>query len=39
MEHELLRRTLKAHRWSQARQTRVRLLGQPCVLSVWNKPM
>jgi tRNA (guanine6-N2)-methyltransferase len=38
MEHELLKRVLKAHRWSMARQTRVRLLGQPCVLSVWNKP-
>lgn len=38
MEHELLKRVLKAHRWSASRQTRVRLLGQPCVLSVWNKP-
>jgi 23S rRNA G2445 N2-methylase RlmL len=39
MEHELLRRVLKSHRWSLARQTRVRLLGQPCVMSVWNKPL
>jgi 23S rRNA G2445 N2-methylase RlmL len=38
MEHELLKRVLKPYRWSAARQTRVRLLGQPCVLSVWNKP-
>jgi len=39
MEHEGLKRTLQAHRWSQARQTRVRLLGQPAILSVWNKPI
>ncbi len=38
MEHEGLKRVLQAHRWQQARQTRVRLLGQPAVLSVWNKP-
>jgi 23S rRNA G2445 N2-methylase RlmL len=38
MEHEGLKRVLQSHRWSQARQTRVRLLGQPAVLSVWNKP-
>lgn len=38
MEQELLRRVLLARRWSPARQIRVRLLGQPCVLSVWNKP-
>ena len=38
MEQELLKRVLKAHRWSQVRQTRIRLLGQPCVMSVWNKP-
>lgn len=38
MEHEGLRRILVSHRWSMARQIRVRLLGQPCVLSVWNKP-
>ncbi|VTR91180.1 rna methylase : RNA methylase OS=uncultured planctomycete GN=HGMM_F22C11C22 PE=4 SV=1: UPF0020 [Gemmata massiliana] len=38
MEHEGLKRRLHAHRWSQARQTRVRLLGQPAILSVWNKP-
>lgn len=37
MEQELLRRLLLARRWSPARQLRVRLLGQPCVLSVWNK--
>src|SRR6185312_3077275 len=38
MEQEGLRRVLLSHRWSPARQIRVRLLGQPCVLSVWNKP-
>ncbi len=38
MEQEGLRRTLQAHRWSPSRQLRVRLLGQPCVLSVWQKP-
>jgi tRNA (guanine6-N2)-methyltransferase len=38
MEQEGLRRTLLARRWSPARQMRVRLLGQPAVLSVWNKP-
>jgi 23S rRNA G2445 N2-methylase RlmL len=38
MEHEGLKRILQSHRWSQARQTRVRLLGQPAILSVWNKP-
>lgn len=38
MEQEGLRRVLLARRWSPARQLRVRLLGQPAVLSVWNKP-
>lgn len=38
MEQEGLRRVLSARRWSPARQIRVRLLGQPCVMSVWNKP-
>jgi 23S rRNA G2445 N2-methylase RlmL len=38
MEQEGLRRILLARRWSPARQIRVRMLGQPCVLSVWNKP-
>jgi 23S rRNA G2445 N2-methylase RlmL len=37
MEQEGLRRVLLARRWSPVRQIRVRLLGQPCVLSVWNK--
>lgn len=39
MEHEGLRRILAARGWSLARQLRVRLLGQPTVLSVWNKPL
>ena len=38
MEQEGLRRVLLARRWSMMRQTRVRLLGLPAVLSVWNKP-
>jgi hypothetical protein len=38
MEQEGLRRVLLARKWSMARQIRVRLLGQPAVLSVWNKP-
>jgi tRNA (guanine6-N2)-methyltransferase len=37
MEQEGLKRILRARRWSPARQLRVRLLGQPCVLSVWQK--
>jgi tRNA (guanine6-N2)-methyltransferase len=38
MEQEGLKRVLQSHRWSVSRQLRVRLLGQPCVLSVWQKP-
>lgn len=38
MEQEGLRRVLMARKWSISRQIRVRLLGQPAVLSVWNKP-
>ncbi len=38
MEHEGLKRVLQSHRWAQVRQTRIRLLGLPSVLSVWNKP-
>lgn len=38
MEHEGLRRILRARRWSATRQYRVRLLGQLTVLSVWQKP-
>jgi tRNA (guanine6-N2)-methyltransferase len=38
MEQEGLRRTLRAHRWIASRQFRVRILGQPAVLSVWQKP-
>lgn len=37
MEQEGLRRVLLARKWSMMRQTRVRLLGLPAVLSVWNK--
>ena len=38
MEQEALKRAVQAHGWSVSRQLRVRLLGQPCVLSVWQKP-
>ena len=38
MEYEGLKRTLTARRWKVTRALRVRMLGQPCVLSVWNKP-
>jgi len=38
MEQEGLRRTLRAHHWSSSRQYKVRLLGQPAFLSVWQKP-
>jgi hypothetical protein len=38
MEYEGLKRTLVARRWKPARAFRVRILGQPCVMSVWNKP-
>ncbi len=37
MEHELLKRILLARRWVPARSFRVRMLGQPCMMSVWNK--
>jgi 23S rRNA G2445 N2-methylase RlmL len=37
MEQEALAAAIKPRRWSPMRQLRVRLLGQPCVLSVWNK--
>ena len=38
MEQDLLRDILKPFRWIPSRQLRVRLLGQPAVLSVWQKP-
>ena len=38
MEHEGLRRILRARRWSLSRQMKVRLLGQLAVMSVWQKP-
>ena len=38
MESELLRRVLTARDWSPSRQLRVKLLGQPTVLTVWQKP-
>jgi len=38
MEQEGLKRILLSKGWSPARSSRVRLLGQLCVMSVWNKP-
>ncbi|VTU00031.1 rna methylase : RNA methylase OS=uncultured planctomycete GN=HGMM_F22C11C22 PE=4 SV=1: UPF0020 [Gemmataceae bacterium] len=38
MEQEGLKRILLEKGWSPARSLRVRLLGQLCVMSVWNKP-
>ena len=38
MEQEGLKRILLSKGWSPARSLRVRLLGQLCVMSVWNKP-
>ncbi len=38
MEAELLRTVLRERGWSPTRQMRVRVLGQPTVLSVWQKP-
>lgn len=38
MEIEGLKRVLQGYGWQQVRQTRVRLLGLPAILTVWNKP-
>jgi 23S rRNA G2445 N2-methylase RlmL len=38
MESELLKDVLKDLGWKPSRRYRVRLLGQPTVLSVWHKP-
>ncbi len=38
MESELLRGILQGRSWIPSRQLRVRLLGQPSVMSVWQKP-
>jgi len=38
MESVLLRNLLKERGWKATRQLRVRLLGQPTVMSVWQKP-
>jgi 23S rRNA G2445 N2-methylase RlmL len=38
MESVLLRRLCQARGWKVTRQLRVRLLGQPTVMSVWHKP-
>lgn len=38
MEQGLLRDVLRGRGWTPSREYRLRLLGQPCVLSVWQKP-
>jgi 23S rRNA G2445 N2-methylase RlmL len=38
MEEDALRVPLRAHGWKATRQLKVRVLGQPAVLSVWQKP-
>lgn len=38
MEQDALRDAIQPWRWTPTRQLRVRLLGQPTVLSVWQKP-
>jgi hypothetical protein len=38
MEAALWRDLLRERGWKPSRQMRVRLLGQPTVLSVWQKP-
>jgi 23S rRNA G2445 N2-methylase RlmL len=38
MEQDALRVPLRARNWTPSRQLRVRVLGQPAVLSVWQKP-
>ncbi|MBY0457212.1 MAG: methyltransferase domain-containing protein, partial [Gemmataceae bacterium] len=38
MEIEGLKRVLNGLGWQQVRQTKVRLLGLPAILTVWNKP-
>jgi len=38
MEQDLLNDVLRPFRWNPARLVKVRLLGQPVILSVWNKP-
>jgi 23S rRNA G2445 N2-methylase RlmL len=37
-EQDALRGPLRARRWQPTRELRVRLLGQPAILSVWQKP-
>ncbi len=38
MEQEALKAPLRARGWKPTRMLRVRVLGQPAVLSVWQKP-
>jgi hypothetical protein len=38
MEHDALKVPLTAMRWKPTRLLKVRILGQPAVLSVWQKP-
>ena len=38
MEQDLLNDVLRPYRWNPTRLAKVRLLGQPVILSVWQKP-
>ncbi len=38
MEFDALQPPLRSRRWALTRQLKVRLLGQPCILSAWEKP-
>jgi tRNA (guanine6-N2)-methyltransferase len=38
MEQDLLSDVLRRFRWRATQQSKVRLLGQPTILSVWQKP-
>jgi 23S rRNA G2445 N2-methylase RlmL len=38
MEFDALQPPLRSRRWALTRQLKVRLLGQLCVMSAWEKP-
>jgi 23S rRNA G2445 N2-methylase RlmL len=39
MEHQALSTALSPFRWTTTRRLALRILGQPCTLSVWHKPL
>jgi 23S rRNA G2445 N2-methylase RlmL len=39
MEHQALSTALSPFRWTTTRRLALRVLGQPCTLSVWHKPL